>query len=75
MMRLAGSMGCGGSSTPTESPDRACIRSPTRVLDLISERPIRGLVNGLQSIYFDGTPLQNPDGLLIHVHQPRAEPA
>lgn len=33
-----------------------------KVLDLVSEGPIKGLVNGQQSVYFDETPLQNPDG-------------
>lgn len=33
-----------------------------RVIDLISEGEIGGLVNGLQSVYLDETPLQNPDG-------------
>jgi len=62
MVNLAGSKGGGGGSTPTESPDSLHSIAYARILDLISEGPIRGLVNGLQSIYFDGTPLQNSDG-------------
>jgi hypothetical protein len=34
------------------------------VLDLISEGEIEGLVNGLQSIYLDNTPVQSPNGAL-----------
>lgn len=65
MMRIAGSKGGGGGSTPTESPDSLHSIAYARILDLISAgAPIRGLVNGLQSIYFDGTPLQNSDGSL-----------
>jgi predicted phage tail protein len=64
MMRISGSKGGGGGSTPTESPDSLHSIAYARILDLISEGPIRGLVNGLQSIYFDGTPLQNSDGSL-----------
>ncbi|MFM0595322.1 TipJ family phage tail tip protein [Paraburkholderia dilworthii] len=65
MMRIAGSKGGGGGSTPTESPDSLHSIAYARILDLISVgAPIRGLVNGLQSIYFDGTPLQNSDGSL-----------
>ncbi|WP_213778884.1 phage tail protein [Caballeronia sp. dw_276] len=33
-----------------------------KVIDLISEGPIQGLVNGLASIYLDDTPIQNSDG-------------
>jgi predicted phage tail protein len=33
-----------------------------RVIDLVSEGEIKGLVNGLKSIYLDDTPLQNSDG-------------
>ncbi len=32
-----------------------------RILDLVSEGEIEGLVNGAKGIYLDGTPLQNPD--------------
>lgn len=64
MINLAGSKGGGGSSTPTESPDSLHSIAYARVLDLISGWTIRGLANGMQSIYFDGTPLQNSDGSL-----------
>lgn len=37
-------------------------RAYARILDLVSEGEIEGLVNGAKSIYLDGTPLQNPDG-------------
>lgn len=33
-----------------------------KVIDLVSEGPIQGLVNGLASIYLDDTPIQNSDG-------------
>jgi hypothetical protein len=33
-----------------------------RILDIISEGQVAGLKNGWQSVYLDGTPLQNPDG-------------
>jgi predicted phage tail protein len=32
------------------------------VIDLIGEGPIQGLHNGLQSVYFNNTPYQNPNG-------------
>lgn len=63
-MRIYGSKGGGGGSTPTESPDSLHSIAYARVLDQISMGPIRGLANGYQSIFFDGTPLQNSDGSL-----------
>lgn len=54
----------GGSNkqrTPVESPDSLRSLATFRILDLISEGEIGGLVNGLQSIYLDETPLQNAD--------------
>ncbi|WP_414451296.1 phage tail protein [Burkholderia sp. 22PA0099] len=52
----------GGSSGPVEAPDSARSISYARVLDILSEGEIEGPVNGLQSVFFDGTPLQNSDG-------------
>ena len=58
-----GGKGGGGSArTPTTARDSLDSRQYAKLVDLISEGEIRGLVNGLQSIYLDGTPLQNPDG-------------
>lgn len=48
--------------TPVEAPDNLRSRAYIRVLDFLSEGPIFGLVDGFKSIYFDGTPVQNPDG-------------
>ena len=46
----------------TEAPNTLQSKNTARVIDLIAEGPIAGLVNGAQSIYFDDTPLQNSDG-------------
>ncbi len=57
----------GGDSkqrTPVESPDSLRSIATFRIMDLISEGEIGGLVNGYQSIFLDETPLQNPDGSL-----------
>jgi len=59
-----GGKGGGGGSTPIESPDSLHSIAYARILDLVSEGEIAGLVNGLQSIYLDGTPLANADGSL-----------
>lgn len=58
-----GGKGGGGSShVPTESPDSLQSTQYARVLDLLSEGEIGGLVNGLKSVFLDGTPIQNADG-------------
>lgn len=60
-----GGMGKGGGGTartPTTARDSLDSTQYANLLDLISEGEIQGLVNGLQSIYLDNTPIQNPDG-------------
>lgn len=57
-----GKGGGGGGSTPNIARDSLRSQAYASVLDLICEGEIEGLVNGAQSIYLDGTPLQNPDG-------------
>lgn len=57
-----GKSGGGSSHVPTEQPDSLRSRQFARVLDLVSEGEIGGLVNGLKSIYLDDTPIQNADG-------------
>lgn len=51
----------GGSSTPrppVESPDSLVSIGYARLVDLISEGEIKGLVSGAESIILDGTPAQ-----------------
>ncbi|MFJ3316109.1 host specificity protein J [Herbaspirillum huttiense] len=45
-----------------EAPDSLKSISYAKVVDMISEGPIVGLVAGAQSIYLNETPLQNADG-------------
>ena len=47
--------------TPTEAPDTLQSRATASILDLLGEGEIEGLINGAKSIFFDNTPLQNPD--------------
>lgn len=63
---LVGAGGGGGSGprTPVESPDSLHSTARARILDLISEGEIRGLVAGNQSIYLDQVPIQNADGTI-----------
>ena len=59
-----GGKGGGGGSArvAVEAPDSLRSKAFARVLDLICEGEIEGLVNGAKSIYLDETPLQNEDG-------------
>lgn len=57
-----GKGGGGGGSTASIAADSLRSRAYARVLDLVSEGEVEGLVNGAQSIYLDGTQLQNADG-------------
>lgn len=56
-----GKGGGGGGRVAVESPDSLRSKAFARVLDLISEGEIVGLVDGAKSIYLDETPLQNAD--------------
>ncbi len=44
------------------APNSLRSKTVVRLVDLISEGPIKGLVNGLQSVFFDKVPVQNSDG-------------
>ena len=60
---MGGGGGGGGEvRQPVEDPNTLQARMTARVLDIIAEGPCYGLANGLQSVYFDDTPLQNADG-------------
>lgn len=56
----------GGSAprAPVEAPNTLQSKNTARIVDVLCEGPIKGLVNGQQSIFVDGTPLENPDGSL-----------
>ncbi|MDE1012053.1 MAG: phage tail protein, partial [Paraburkholderia fungorum] len=56
--------GGGGGYTPTEADDSARSISYAKVLDILSEGDCEGLVDGMQSVFYNGTPLQNPDGTI-----------
>ena len=57
-----GGKGGGQGHTPVEAPDTLRSRAYARVLDLVCEGEIEGLAEGMQSIYLNETPLQNPNG-------------
>lgn len=58
-----GKGGGGGSSArvPVEARDSLRSKAFAKVLDVIAEGEIEGLVDGLKSVYLDGTPVQNGD--------------
>lgn len=72
-LEFMGDKGGGSSHTPVESPNSLRSIQTFRIVDLISEGECAGLVNGLQSVYLDGTPVANADGSLnftgVHVVQ------
>ncbi len=58
-----GGKGGGGTArVPVEAPNTLRSVATARVLDLLGEGVMGGLVNGAQSIFFDDTPLENSDG-------------
>lgn len=62
--RIVGFKGGSSPHTPVEAPDTLRSISYFQIEDLLSEGEISGLVNGLQSVKLDGTPVANPDGSL-----------
>lgn len=60
----AGGKGSGNARTPVETPDSLHSISCAKILDLISEGEIRGLVAGNQSVYLNQVPIQNSGGTL-----------
>ncbi len=60
--RKGGKDGANTGHVPSEEPNTLRSRATARILDLVSEGPITGLVDGAKSIYFDDVPLQASDG-------------
>ncbi|ECL6016632.1 host specificity protein J [Salmonella enterica] len=56
------SKGGGKGHTPYEAPDSLKSVQQLSIIDAISEGPVQGPVNGLQSILINNTPLVNADG-------------
>jgi len=58
-VRGAGGGGQKSPRAPVESPDSLVSIAYLRIVDLISEGEIFGLVNGAESVFLDGTPLES----------------
>ena len=54
--------GRGGARTPVEGDNTLQTRATIRVVDLIGEGEMNGLVDGLKSVYIDGVAVENADG-------------
>lgn len=57
-----GGKGGGGGGGGTEAPNTLRSKAIVRIIDVLSEGPIGGLVDGAKSIFFNDTPLQASDG-------------
>lgn len=64
MTILIGHKSGGDSHVPVEAPDSLHSVAYAKVLDLICEGEIGGLVDGMRSVYLNETPLQNADDTL-----------
>ena len=62
LSNFAGSGGGGGNKGGHIAANSLFSNATLRVLDLLSEGQIGGLVNGAKSIYFDDVPIQNESG-------------
>lgn len=56
------SKGGGGGHTPYEAPDSLKSTQLLAMIDAISEGPIKGPINGMQSVLVNNTPLVDADG-------------
>lgn len=59
-----GKGGGGAARVAQESPDSLHSKQYAKLVDLVSEGEIEGLVNGLKSVYLNNTPLQSADGTM-----------
>ena len=49
------------AKAPYEAPDNLKSHQCLRIIDVLGEGQIKGLVNGFQSVYFNDTPVQQPN--------------
>jgi len=60
--RGGGKGGAAAGRIPREAENTLRSKATGVILDVLSEGPIEGLVDGLKSVFFNDTPLQNQDG-------------
>lgn len=54
--------GGGGGHTPVEVKETSRSKQLVKIVEVISDGEIEGLADGMKSVYFDNTPVQNKDG-------------
>lgn len=54
--------GSGGASSATYADDTLQSKSYFSILDILGEGIIGGPISGIQGVYLDGSPIENPDG-------------
>ena len=54
--------GGGGGHTPVEAKETGRSKQLVKIVEVISEGEVEGLSDGMKSVYFDNTPVQNKDG-------------
>lgn len=59
---MGGGKGGGSGRTPIEKPDTLKSKQLVELVELISEGPIAGPVDGLESVFLNDTPVENEDG-------------
>ena len=57
-----GKGGDGGGHTPVEAKETSRSKQLVRIIDVVSEGEVEGLADGMKSVYFDNTPVQNKNG-------------
>ncbi|MCL7838700.1 hypothetical protein, partial [Pasteurella multocida] len=51
----------GGGHTPYEAPESGQSKQFVSIVEIVSEGQIKGLVDGVKSVYLNNTPLQASD--------------
>ena len=54
--------GGGGGHTPVEAKETSRSKQLVRIIDVVSDGEVEGLADGMKSVYFDNTPVQNKNG-------------
>lgn len=54
--------GGGGGHTPVEAKETSRSKQLVKIVEVISDGEVEGLADGMKSVYFDNTPVQNKDG-------------
>ena len=59
--KIFGGGGGGSGHTPVEAKESGRSKQLVKIVEIISEGEVEGLTDGMKSVYFDNTPVQNED--------------